>query len=132
MSQASQPAAAAALRAGAPPAPGTGRARRRSRGRPASDRRAAWTRRSGSGCSAWRVVVTGVVVGVVGALVFSSLAYSLYRAEADTAQLIRVQQIQTNLLTADATATNALPGRRPGAAGAAGGVRPGHRPRRPR
>ena len=52
------------------------------------------------------VVVTGIVVGTVGALIFSFLAYSLYRAEADTAQLIRVQQIQTNLLTADATATN--------------------------
>ena len=47
-----------------------------------------------------------MVVGTVGALVFAFLAYSLYRAEADTAQLIRVQQIQTNLLTADATATN--------------------------
>ena len=53
-------------------------------------------------------MVAGIVVGVVGALVFSALAYSLYRAEADTAQLIRVQQIQTNLLTADATATNAF------------------------
>jgi hypothetical protein len=52
------------------------------------------------------VVVTGIVVGTVGALVFSFLAYSLFRAEADTEQLIRVQQIQTNLLTADATATN--------------------------
>ena len=30
------------------------------------------------------------------------------RAEADAAQLIRVQQIQTNLLIADATATNAF------------------------
>ena len=37
-----------------------------------------------------------------------ALAYSLYRAEADTNQLIRVQQIQTNLLIADATATNAF------------------------
>jgi hypothetical protein len=54
------------------------------------------------------VMITGIVVGVVGALVFSFLAYSLYRAESDTAQLIRVQQIQTNLLTADATATNAF------------------------
>ncbi len=54
------------------------------------------------------VVVAGVVTGVVGALVFSALAYSLARAEADTAQLIRVQQIQTNLLIADATATNAF------------------------
>jgi hypothetical protein len=53
-------------------------------------------------------VAVGIVVGLVGALVFSALAYSLYRAEADTAQLIRVQQIQTNLLVADATATNAF------------------------
>ncbi len=54
------------------------------------------------------VMIIGIVVGVVGALVFSYLAYSLFRAEADTAQLIRVQQIQTNLLTADASATNAF------------------------
>ncbi len=54
------------------------------------------------------VIVVGIVVGLVGALVFSALAYSLFRAEADTAQLIRVQQIQTNLLAADATATNAF------------------------
>jgi hypothetical protein len=54
------------------------------------------------------VGVVGIVVGLVGALVFSALAYLLSRAEADTAQLIRVQQIQTNLLTADATATNAF------------------------
>jgi hypothetical protein len=54
------------------------------------------------------VVVVGIVVGLVGALVFSALAYLLSRAEADTAQLIRVQQIQTNLLAADATATNAF------------------------
>ena len=54
------------------------------------------------------VVVAGVLTGMVGALVFSALAYSLARAEADTNQLIRVQQIQTNLLIADATATNAF------------------------
>jgi hypothetical protein len=54
------------------------------------------------------VVAVGVLVGLVGALVFAALAYSLHRAEADTAQLIRVQQIQTNLLVADATATNAF------------------------
>jgi hypothetical protein len=54
------------------------------------------------------VVVAGVLTGLVGALVFSALAYSLARAEADTAQLVRVQQIQTNLLIADATATNAF------------------------
>jgi hypothetical protein len=54
------------------------------------------------------VVAVGIVVGLVGALVFSALAYSLFRAGSDTAQLIRVQQIQTNLLVADATATNAF------------------------
>ena len=54
------------------------------------------------------VVVLGVVTGLVGALVFSALAYSLARARADTDQLVRVQQIQTNLLIADATATNAF------------------------
>ena len=36
------------------------------------------------------------------------LATALGRASASTAQLIRVQQIQTNLLAADATATNAF------------------------
>jgi hypothetical protein len=54
------------------------------------------------------VVVVGVVIGVVGALIFASLASSLSRAKADTAQLIRVQKIQSNLLSADATATNAF------------------------
>jgi hypothetical protein len=54
------------------------------------------------------VVLAGVLTGLVGALVFGTLAYSLARAEADTAQLVRVQQIQTNLLIADATATNAF------------------------
>lgn len=54
------------------------------------------------------VVVAGVLTGVVGALVFAALAYTLARAEADTNQLIRVQQIQTKLLIADATATNAF------------------------
>ena len=54
------------------------------------------------------VVLAGVLTGLVGALVFATLAYSLARAEADTAQLVRVQQIQTNLLIADAKATNAF------------------------
>ena len=54
------------------------------------------------------VLALGVLTGLVGALVFSALAYSLARAEADTDQLVRVQQIQTNLLIADATATNAF------------------------
>jgi hypothetical protein len=54
------------------------------------------------------VVAVGVVVALVGALTFSYLAFSLSRAQADVAQLIRVQKIQSNLLTADATATNAF------------------------
>jgi hypothetical protein len=54
------------------------------------------------------VVVAGVVVALLGALTFSYLALSLSRAQADTAQLIRVQKIQSNLLNADATATNAF------------------------
>ena len=54
------------------------------------------------------VVVVGIIIGVVGTLIFSYLAVSLGRAKADVAQLIRVQQIQSNLLSADATATNAF------------------------
>jgi hypothetical protein len=54
------------------------------------------------------VVVGGLVIGVIGALIFTYLAVSLGRAKADTAQLIRVQKIQSNLLSADATATNAF------------------------
>ncbi len=54
------------------------------------------------------VIVAGLVVGLVGALTFAYLAFSLHRAEADADQLIRVQKIQTNLLAADATATNAF------------------------
>jgi hypothetical protein len=52
------------------------------------------------------VILISLIFGVVGALIFSYLAYSLDRAQADTDQLIRVQKIQTNLLAADATATN--------------------------
>ncbi len=54
------------------------------------------------------VVVLGVVFGILAALTFVLLATALGRASASTAQLIRVQQIQTNLLAADATATNAF------------------------
>jgi hypothetical protein len=54
------------------------------------------------------VVVAGVLVALVGVLIFSYLAVSLSRAKADTAQLIRVQKIQSNLLSADAIATNAF------------------------
>lgn len=54
------------------------------------------------------LVVTGILVGLLGGVIFSFLAYSLHRAEDDANQLIRVQKIQTNLLGADATATNAF------------------------
>ncbi len=54
------------------------------------------------------VVIIGVLVALVGVLTFTYLAVSLSRAEADTAQLIRVQKIQSNLLSADAIATNAF------------------------
>lgn len=54
------------------------------------------------------VVVFGVLLGVVGALTLATLAYTLHRAEQDTAQLVRVQNIETDLLSADAAATNAF------------------------
>jgi len=54
------------------------------------------------------VVVSGLVIGLIGALTYAYLAFSLSRAKADTAQLIRVQKIQSNMLSADATATNAF------------------------
>ncbi len=54
------------------------------------------------------VVLTGVFVGLVSALTLAYLASSLARAQADAEQLIRVQKIQTNLLSADAIATNAF------------------------
>jgi uncharacterized membrane protein YqjE len=54
------------------------------------------------------VILASLIFGVVGALIFSYFAFSLSRAEASARQLIRVQKIQTDLLTADATATNAF------------------------
>lgn len=54
------------------------------------------------------VIVAGVVFGLAGLATFLLLTASLQRAEASTAQLIRVQEIQTNLLRADANATNAF------------------------
>ncbi len=54
------------------------------------------------------LTVLGVVFGLLAAVTFVLLAAALSRASASTAQLIRVQQIQTNLLAADATATNAF------------------------
>ena len=54
------------------------------------------------------VVAVGVLVALAGVVTFALLAVVLHRAEADTEQLVRVQSIQTNLLSADATATNAF------------------------
>lgn len=54
------------------------------------------------------LIVVGLLFGLTGAASVAGLAAALHRAESDTAQLIRVQQIQTNLLSADATATNAF------------------------
>ncbi len=54
------------------------------------------------------IVALGVLVGLTGLLTFGLLAVVLDRADADTQQLVRVQSIQTNLLSADATATNAF------------------------
>ena len=52
------------------------------------------------------VICLGILFGLTGLATFLLLTGSLQRAEASTAQLIRVQQIQTNLLRADASATN--------------------------
>ena len=58
----------------------------------------------------WSLVLITVCVafGVLASLTFVLLASALGRASGSTAQLIRVQQIQTNLLAADATATNSF------------------------
>jgi hypothetical protein len=53
-------------------------------------------------------VVGSILFGVIGCAMFAWQTWSLGRAEAGAAQLIRVQQIQTSLLSADATATNAF------------------------
>ncbi|HYP46572.1 MAG TPA: hypothetical protein VEQ66_15405 [Propionibacteriaceae bacterium] len=50
----------------------------------------------------------GLLFGLTGVLSFAGFALALNRAEDQAAQLIRVQQIQTNLLSADANATNAF------------------------
>lgn len=54
------------------------------------------------------LVVGGLLFGLLGAVGLGLQAYALGKADENTAQLIRVQEIQTNLLTADATATNAF------------------------
>ncbi len=54
------------------------------------------------------LITVCVAFGILASLTFVLLASALGRASASTAQLIRVQQIQTNLLAADATATNSF------------------------
>ena len=54
------------------------------------------------------VIVAGVVFGLAGLATFLLLTAQISRAESSTAQLIRVQEIQTDLLRADANATNAF------------------------
>jgi hypothetical protein len=54
------------------------------------------------------LILTGLLFGLAGVVSFAGLAAALSRAEASTEQLIRVQKIQTSLLSADATATNAF------------------------
>lgn len=54
------------------------------------------------------VIVAGVVFGLAGLATFLLLTAQITRAESSTAQLIRVQEIQTDLLRADANATNAF------------------------
>lgn len=54
------------------------------------------------------VIVAGLVFGLAGLTTFALLTASVQRAESSTAQLIRVQEIQTDLLRADANATNAF------------------------
>jgi hypothetical protein len=54
------------------------------------------------------VIVAGVIFGIAGLATFLLLTSQLQRAESSTAQLIRVQEIQTDLLRADANATNAF------------------------
>lgn len=54
------------------------------------------------------VVAGGLLFGLLGAIFLGLQSQALARADANTLQLIRVQTIQTNLLAADATATNAF------------------------
>ncbi|QTE30833.1 hypothetical protein [Pengzhenrongella sicca] len=54
------------------------------------------------------LVVVGLLVGLVAAQSFWSAQGALARADANAAQLVRLQDIQTALVRADATATNAF------------------------
>lgn len=59
---------------------------------------------------AWSVVLVlvGLVVGAVGVLTFVGADQALRRADANAAQLVRVQDVQTSLVSADAQVTNAF------------------------
>src|SRR4051812_33181667 len=52
------------------------------------------------------VLIAGILFGIVGGACFALQARALSRAGDNAEQLVRVQQIQTDLLSADATATN--------------------------
>jgi hypothetical protein len=52
------------------------------------------------------VVVSGVALAVLGTLAMALLTLTLRQAAGDVAQLVRVQTIETDLLVADANATN--------------------------
>ncbi|MFT4166242.1 MAG: hypothetical protein QM650_13465 [Microlunatus sp.] len=54
------------------------------------------------------VTAFSLVFGLLGLILFALLTWSMQRSSAATAQTIRIQQIQTDLLRADANATNAF------------------------
>ncbi|WP_221655758.1 hypothetical protein, partial [Actinotalea ferrariae] len=54
------------------------------------------------------LVVLGALVGLAGAWSFSSADAALTRADDNAAQLVRLQELQTRLVSADANATNAF------------------------
>jgi hypothetical protein len=54
------------------------------------------------------LVVLGLAAGVLGYFTFTSRAADLRAAQADTNQPVRLQQIRTDLVAADAIATNAF------------------------
>jgi len=54
------------------------------------------------------LVVAGVLVAIAGGWSFASADAALARADANAGQLVRLQELQTRLVTADASATNAF------------------------
>ena len=54
------------------------------------------------------LVVVGVLVAIAGGWSFASADAALARADANAGQLVRLQELQTRLVTADASATNAF------------------------